>query len=693
MTNTFAGQANRPGAHAFWPVCGVYRQIFTMFLIFVWWTGSTSGATAAFSPLAVNKIFLQQGEKVLNTVNGGFRVSGRAITPDGKLVFAGMKNGLFIGSPPIDDEGQFFIVDLVSTGEMGEVDTIISTSDDGSTVVIGTRNNTHDFIHILSGDSWTSNQTFEFPRASYASWMLPSISINADGTILAYGTSYVEEVLMVPSAIFVMELIDANWIVKDLPLDDLEITVDTEEERRSQVAISADGSVVLAGFPWADDGAGKAFVYLRDEEHGTYFRAAMLFPSDESATSVGDPLAINRDGNVAILFTQSGDNYRGGFWVFQQNNAVPTVWTQVKEMYTIQDPTLGPQLGSGIFGQLAATMGPDETIVVGRKSYKSGQGAVWIFRRKEEATNPEWERLEQRLEPVGGGEIDPIGFGNNLAISGEGTLVVGARDYHLGGSLWIYRATQITSTPSMSPNPSPLDGNASANQALIITASVAGSIGGLFLLVALGVVLFFLRKRRRYRAVAIQTPATTAFLTHEWGDDAGHNNHQRVTKINEELKKLHVVTWFDTDRLTGDIINQIVAAIDKTNFVVVFLTKRYMEKAAQDSSSRVDYSQMEFQYAMRRQGRDRIIVVVMEHELLDCRKWFGPIGALLGDTLYIDSTKNETAAQVASEIQREIVKRQEAMGDRHHSVMGKGKQAVVANAADNPQFDQTNDKA
>ena len=72
---------------------------------------------------------------------------------------------------------------------------------------------------------------------------------------------------------------------------------------------------------------------------------------------------------------------------------------------------------------------------------------------------------------------------------------------------------------------------------------------------------------------------TDVFLTHDWGtDENGRDNHQRVAHINDELKNMGYVTWFDADRMTGDILEKMAMGIEHTRAVLVFLTQRYMEK-------------------------------------------------------------------------------------------------------------------
>ena len=41
------------------------------------------------------------------------------------------------------------------------------------------------------------------------------------------------------------------------------------------------------------------------------------------------------------------------------------------------------------------------------------------------------------------------------------------------------------------------------------------------------------------------------------------------------------VTWFDDERLVGDIVRQMCAGIDGANCVIVFITKTYEEKVQQ----------------------------------------------------------------------------------------------------------------
>ena len=74
------------------------------------------------------------------------------------------------------------------------------------------------------------------------------------------------------------------------------------------------------------------------------------------------------------------------------------------------------------------------------------------------------------------------------------------------------------------------------------------------------------------------TARTDVFLSHNWGkDEYGRNNHQRVSFINEELKARGYKTWFDEEKLPGNIDEKMAREIERTEGVIVFITRSYYE--------------------------------------------------------------------------------------------------------------------
>ena len=95
---------------------------------------------------------------------------------------------------------------------------------------------------------------------------------------------------------------------------------------------------------------------------------------------------------------------------------------------------------------------------------------------------------------------------------------------------------------------------------------------------------------------------TDIFLSHNWGiDKLGRNNHDRVSTINKELKNLGYRTWFDEERIKGEIVNRMADGIERTQCVIVFITKKYLDKVTGERAN--DNCRLEFDYAARTKTR------------------------------------------------------------------------------------------
>jgi hypothetical protein len=86
---------------------------------------------------------------------------------------------------------------------------------------------------------------------------------------------------------------------------------------------------------------------------------------------------------------------------------------------------------------------------------------------------------------------------------------------------------------------------------------------------------------RRGRQASPQEQQTDAFLTHDWGvDECGRDNHARVALVSAALQSAGVKTWFDTDRMCGDVKQTMSSGVENTRVVVAFITERYVVKAS-----------------------------------------------------------------------------------------------------------------
>jgi len=181
---------------------------------------------------------------------------------------------------------------------------------------------------------------------------------------------------------------------------------------------------------------------------------------------------------------------------------------------------------------------------------------------------------------------------------------------------------------------------------------IAGAIGlGLVTVIAAvvrGVRRYKRRKRRRNKSAYTQLEMSVApdplpapesteiFLSHNWGDDElGRDNHDRVVQINGLLVAAGYATWCDSEQMIGDIVDRMVEGIDNTKVVIVFITKRYMEKLMTPAHVQ-DNCKKEFKYAVRRHTEAKMVPVIMEPGMKDTSKWSGPLAMELGGTLWVD---------------------------------------------------------
>jgi hypothetical protein len=52
---------------------------------------------------------------------------------------------------------------------------------------------------------------------------------------------------------------------------------------------------------------------------------------------------------------------------------------------------------------------------------------------------------------------------------------------------------------------------------------------------------------------------TDVFITHDWGKELDMDNHARVARVNDGLKNLGLLTWFDSEKMKGNIKDQMTA--------------------------------------------------------------------------------------------------------------------------------------
>jgi hypothetical protein len=133
------------------------------------------------------------------------------------------------------------------------------------------------------------------------------------------------------------------------------------------------------------------------------------------------------------------------------------------------------------------------------------------------------------------------------------------------------------------------------------------------------------------------------FITHNWAEDElGRKNHDRAKRINEALKKNGIETWFDEDRMQGDVMQQMLQGIDDSALVLVLVTKKYASKV--NGANQSDNCATEFRYILETKEQANMIVpIVMEPCMQNPRTWGGKLQAGVGHLLYKDFSSDDDA--------------------------------------------------
>lgn len=133
---------------------------------------------------------------------------------------------------------------------------------------------------------------------------------------------------------------------------------------------------------------------------------------------------------------------------------------------------------------------------------------------------------------------------------------------------------------------------------------------------------------------------TDVFLTHNWG--VNQDNHKRVAEVNRKLKERGFITWFDEEKMEGNVKKKMTEGID--NASCVFVTQVYIDKV--DGPNGEDNCQLEFGYAARKKTNKKMVSVVMEPSVRNTNIWNGEVGMVMGGLLYVDMCDTVSNAKI-----------------------------------------------
>jgi hypothetical protein len=141
------------------------------------------------------------------------------------------------------------------------------------------------------------------------------------------------------------------------------------------------------------------------------------------------------------------------------------------------------------------------------------------------------------------------------------------------------------------------------------------------------------------------------FLSHDWGYE--NIVHEKVVRVASQLRKKMIDVWIDTDNMRRNIVDSMCDGIDHCDVFIVFVTRKYIHKV--QFGDDLDNVRREFMYA---QSRGKRMIAIKFDDLLP-KKWQGPVGMLLGSSLYVDlvdSASQKGIPTLVSTIRKAVVK-------------------------------------
>jgi len=192
------------------------------------------------------------------------------------------------------------------------------------------------------------------------------------------------------------------------------------------VALSADGSTLVAGGYADDNNAGAAWVWTRSGD--TWTQQTKMVASDAVAPAQqGTSVALSADGNTVIV---------GGF-ADNSNTGAAWVWTRSEGLWTQQSKLIGSG-AEGIAEQgFSVSLSADgNTAIVGGILDNSFAGAVWIWKRSAGV----WTQRSNKVVGSGAEGAAQQGVSVSLSTDGNTAIVGGYRDNNGLGAVWVFSA-------------------------------------------------------------------------------------------------------------------------------------------------------------------------------------------------------------------------------------------------------------
>ena len=263
-----------------------------------------------------------------------------------------------------------------------------------------------------------------------------------DGIAIASGTSAL-------SLSFVIDWSTASLTETNLQASDI---ADGDNFGRYSSNLSGDGLYLIAGSMYAASGAGKAYIFFYNGSSWSQ-QLNVTGPDGASGTPYfGGTVAIDGDGDVAVIGQHRYDSYTGAAWVYTRSG---TTWTQRVRLEASDGEQYDMFSGRDLNYSQGIGVSKDGTyIIIGARQEDTGAsnaGSAYIYT----GSAASWTEQAIIRSPAATASDD---FGTSVHINSDGTYaIIGAKGagagtnrgaayiYTRSGSTWSLQATLTAS--------------------------------------------------------------------------------------------------------------------------------------------------------------------------------------------------------------------------------------------------------
>jgi hypothetical protein len=262
--------------------------------------------------------------------------------------------------------------DAVGNGHFG---TTVGISGDGNTIVVGSMGDDYAkgaaFVFVRNGNIWRQQGAKLAHSFVYAS-NIGNVAISADGNTIVT-SSALDSVYTNNAGSGILCFYKRNGNIWNQQGSLVRRTDTTSGSYFGlTIAISADGSTVVAGSSNYAHGRGAAWVFNRIGNSWVQ-QGAKLEPSDANTTNqVRWNVGISADGNKIIVGGSTDNSITGAAWVFTRNN---NTWNQSGSKI-VGFAKSGFNSGQGFS---VAISGDGNTLISGAPYDNGSNGSVWVF--------------------------------------------------------------------------------------------------------------------------------------------------------------------------------------------------------------------------------------------------------------------------------------------------------------------------